>query len=143
MDVKETATASALRAACHRVVRRLNATADAVDLTAVQRGMMAELDLAGELSSADLARKELVSPQAANVAVAELLERGLVVRRTDPDDGRRRLVSLTDQGRTLIHGVRDDKNTWLAQRIESELTPKERKVLREAAALMQRLVDES
>lgn len=140
MDTTATATASAVRQAAHRLVRRLNATADRSGLTAAQRGMLAGLDVAGELTSADLARAEMVSPQAANVAVADLVARGLVVRRNDPSDGRRRLLALTGEGRAAIHAVRDDKEAWLAQRITDELDDEERTVLLRAAGLVQRLL---
>lgn len=134
------AIASDLRAVSHRLVRRLNGTATADGLAPAQRSMLAHLDLAGELTSADLARREVVTPQAANLAVTDLLRRGLVTRRTDPDDGRRRLLSLTGAGRDLIHAVREDKNTWLARRIEAELTADEQRLLGQAVALLERLV---
>ncbi|GAB3587703.1 MarR family transcriptional regulator [Calidifontibacter terrae] len=131
--------ASELRAASQRLVRRLAANTRADGLSPTQLGMLAQLDLQGELTGADLARREAISPQASNVATTDLLRRGLLGRRQDDSDRRRQLLSLTDEGRRLIHTVRDDKNTWLGRRLEADFTAEERRTLEQAVHLMHRL----
>ena len=42
---------------------------------------------------------------AATVAVNDLEDRGLVVRRTDPTNRRCKVVSLTDAGRAMVHEI--------------------------------------
>lgn len=132
--------ASSLRVVNYRLLRRFNAAARDEDLTHLQRAMLANLDLEDKLTSAELSRRELVTPQAVNLAINELTRRGLVTRCGDPRDGRRQLLSLTDEGRTLIHAIRDEKNSWLSERIESELTSAEQQQLADAVALLQRVV---
>ena len=136
-------TADALRSASQRLVRRLHHSSERQGLAPLQRALLANLDVAGELTGAELARREGVTPQAANLTVAALLKQGLISVRPDPEDGRRRLLSLTAAGRKTIHTVRDDKNTWLSRRIAEELTPAERRQLDAAITLLNRLVDGS
>lgn len=50
------------------------------------------------LSNAHLARRTFVSPQAAHTVSKELLDRGLIERRSHPSNARLRLVQLTDAG---------------------------------------------
>jgi DNA-binding MarR family transcriptional regulator len=64
---------------------------------------------------------------------------GLVVRRPDPEDGRKALVSLTAGGAKLITEARRGKHAWLQQAMSEALTPEERQLLLRAGDLMQRL----
>jgi DNA-binding MarR family transcriptional regulator len=73
--------------------------------------------------------------------VRELEERGLVVRRPDPDDGRRAFVELTDAGLAALEADRAHRDGWLAGALERELTARERALLAEAAPLLRRLAD--
>jgi DNA-binding MarR family transcriptional regulator len=54
------------------------------------------------LSPGDLARAMVLSPAATTNRIQRLEERGLVVRRPDPEDGRFGVVELTDAGRRLV-----------------------------------------
>lgn len=54
------------------------------------------------LSNAQLARRSLVTPQAMNEIVAQLLERELVVRQVDPSHNRVLQTRLTARGERLI-----------------------------------------
>jgi DNA-binding MarR family transcriptional regulator len=53
----------------------------------------------------DLARVLGVTQQAASKQVADLERRGLVRRRDDPEDGRARLVELSDAGRLAVEAA--------------------------------------
>jgi DNA-binding MarR family transcriptional regulator len=69
----------------------------------------------GALRMTDLADRVLLSPSGLTRLVDRLVARGLVERRTDPDDGRVALASLTDAGRfevrraarTHLRGIRE------------------------------------
>ncbi|WP_223690797.1 MarR family winged helix-turn-helix transcriptional regulator [Leifsonia poae] len=56
----------------------------------------------GPLTQKALAEAALTDAPAATVAVNELVRRGLVVRSAHPDDGRVRLVSLTEAGEAML-----------------------------------------
>jgi len=71
--------------------------------------------------------------------LAVLEERGLVLRRPHPTDGRQALVELTGAGRELLHHEVLAREAWLARRL-AELTDDERATLRAASAVIDRLV---
>jgi DNA-binding MarR family transcriptional regulator len=85
------------------------------------------------LSNAQLARRSLITPQAANEVLARLEERKLVRRSAEPAHGRVRPAALTAAGRRLL--TRADA---AADAVEREmlvgLTAAERKALRSALA---------
>lgn len=54
------------------------------------------------LTTAALARSSFVTPQAMSDIVTALEQRGLIRRHPDPGHGRRRLISLTDAGATVL-----------------------------------------
>jgi DNA-binding MarR family transcriptional regulator len=80
------------------------------------------------LSGAELARRLLVTPQAAQLALAALEDRGLVERRPDANHGRIVRTYLTDEGRQVV-----DDCMVLGLRAEDQflavLTAEERKTL--------------
>ena len=45
--------------------------------------------------------------------VSTLVDRGVVTRGSDPDDGRAQALTLTDEGRALLHALRDGRDRWL------------------------------
>ncbi len=45
--------------------------------------------------------------------VSSLVDLGFVTRGPDPDDGRAQALTLTAEGRDLLHGIRDDRDRWL------------------------------
>jgi DNA-binding MarR family transcriptional regulator len=45
--------------------------------------------------------------------VSTLVELGFVMRGPDPDDGRAQALTLTDEGRALLHAIRNDRDRWL------------------------------
>ena len=59
---------------------------------------MGRLDTHGPMTTAELARAEMVKPQSMGTLLAELEQDGLVRRQPHPTDGRQILFSLTDAG---------------------------------------------
>jgi DNA-binding MarR family transcriptional regulator len=93
------------------------------------------------MTTADLARKEFMTPQSMGASVAELEEHGLVSRADDPSDGRRKLASITREGsRTLAEG-RARRRTWLLRAIETELDVPEQRRLLVALELLRRVTE--
>jgi DNA-binding MarR family transcriptional regulator len=58
------------------------------------------------LTQRDLAELLHVDAPAASVIVADLVERGLATRRPHPDDGRAKIVEITEAGRAWMDEVR-------------------------------------
>jgi DNA-binding MarR family transcriptional regulator len=81
---------------------RIDELVESLDLTAVQYTALSVLSGNRGMTSAQLARRSFVSPQAANEMVAGLERRGLIKRKADRDGGRALWIFPTARGeRTL------------------------------------------
>jgi DNA-binding MarR family transcriptional regulator len=76
----------------------------------------------GPINITDLARQLRISKQGAAQIVDDMERRSLVARRPDPDDGRARLVHLTDEGRRALVAARRFHADYEA-RLEKALGP--------------------
>ena len=79
------------------------------------------------LPLARLAERLDVSKQAAQQTVDEMAGAGLLARRADPADGRRKLIALTDEGRRVRATALDVSAT-----LEAELGRRSARALRRA-----------
>ena len=134
----DTALASALRLSVMRLARRLRSERADTALTLSQLAALATLDRSGPLTPGELAALERVRPPQATRLVASLVAAGLVDRADHPTDGRQVLLSLSPDGAALVREDRRRRDAWLAQRLRA-LDPEDRRVLREAAAVLDRL----
>jgi DNA-binding MarR family transcriptional regulator len=81
----------------------------------------------GPTSVKDLAARLEVAPTTVSLMVSDLQRQGVVDRRSDPGDGRRSIVSLTEDPST-----REAVDTWLAsgarawRKVFDDLSPQER-----------------
>src|SRR3984957_12925771 len=96
-----------------QLTRRLRAVSNTRELTWSQVAIMARLEEAGPLTTADLARAESVKPQSMGGTLAAMEEEGLVERQPHPTDGRQILYALTDEGRDAKKKVSWAKGDWL------------------------------
>src|SRR4051794_807376 len=133
-----TLLAHEVREAIGRLVRRLRAEPGPPIHVLAVLGM---LDRHGPAGVSDLAAAQRMRPQSMAQTVREMESGGLVTRRPDPADGRRALVELTSEGRRMIGASRAAREDWLAQALERELDARERALLRDALAVLQRLAD--
>lgn len=86
------------------------------------------------LSNAQLARRSLITPQAANEVLARLEERKLVRRGADPAHGRVRPAAVTAAGRRLLE--RADTAVDIVEReMLAGLRGEDKRMLREGLAL--------
>ena len=128
-----------LRVAVSRLRRRLVDVADTHELTPSQLSVLSRLGKEGPASASDLAAAEQIRPQSVAATLAVLEERALVIRRPDPGDGRRQLVSLSPAGTALFDDRRRHGEEWLSRALEERLTESERQTVIDAAALLERL----
>jgi len=128
-----------LRVAVSRLRRRLVDVADTHELTPSQLSVLSRLGKEGPASASDLAAAERIRPQSVAATLAVLEERALFIRRPDPGDGRRQLVSLSPAGTALFDDRRRHGEEWLSRALEERLTESERQTVIDAAALLERL----
>lgn len=140
--VSESAARAAreVRVVYSRLRRRMRETYDPGDLTPSQTSVLSRLDKDGEASVSDLAAVERVRHQSVAATVGVLVERGLVARRPDPEDGRRQLVFVTDSGHAFLEDRRRAGEGWLTRALEDQCTEEERRTLLDATALLERIV---
>ncbi len=94
------------------LVRRLRTTHDG--LTHPSLSALASVIRAGAVRPGDLARSEGIGAPGATRVLADLEQRGLVVRAADPDDGRSTLFGPTPAGRAAIAAARRERASALA-----------------------------
>jgi DNA-binding MarR family transcriptional regulator len=131
--------ASALRVSIMRLSRRLRNERDPeADPSPNQLAVLGTLWRHGAVTIGDLAAAEKVQPPSMTRTVNSLYESGLISRSPHPSDKRSILVDLTDSGHAVIEESRRRKEAWLDRQL-STLTPAERKILRDAAPLLELL----
>jgi DNA-binding MarR family transcriptional regulator len=126
-----------LLAVTGQLTRRLRAVSNTRELTWSQVAIMARLEEAGPLTTADLARAESVKPQSMGGTLAAMEEEGLVERQPHPTDGRQILYALTDEGREARRKVSLAKREWLLAAI-AQLSLAEQKTLLAAVDIIRR-----
>jgi DNA-binding MarR family transcriptional regulator len=120
-----------------QLTRRLRAVSNTRELTWSQVAIMARLEEAGPLTTADLARAESVKPQSMGGTLAAMEEEGLVERQPHPTDGRQILYALTDEGLEAKRKVSLAKREWLLAAI-AQLSLAEQKTLLAAVDIIRR-----
>jgi len=137
--VDTTRLASELRIVLGQLMRRLRAEHR---FSLSQGAVLGRLDREGTKSIGDLAVAERVRPQSMTQTISDLESEGLIARRADPEDGRRILVELTEQGRRTLAADRRQREGWLARAIAEDLSVSEQRVLIQALALLRRLAED-
>lgn len=132
------AAASELRIAIFRLARRMR-TQRAVDsMSDGQFAVLAALWMHGPHTLGDLAERERVSSPSMNRTVNCLQESGYVMRSADESDGRKVVISLTDDGRAVVTETARRRDAWVETALD-ELSPDEREILSRAAEIMDRM----
>lgn len=80
------------------------------------------LDEFGEQSITQLAEADRSSQPAMSGTVSTLIDNGWVSRHTDPNDARRSVIALTDDGRRTLTGFRRELGRALADRLRAQDT---------------------
>jgi DNA-binding MarR family transcriptional regulator len=133
--------ATALRISVSRLARRLRVERQAEGLASLsdtQLAALAVLDTHAAMTPGELAEHEKVQPPSMTRVIAVLEERGLVMRAPHLTDRRQVVLTVTEDGRTLVGQARRRRDAWLAKRLK-ELTQEERALLRAAAPVLEKL----
>jgi len=128
-----------LRLAVMRLARRLRQQTEG-EITASQLSALFSVSRLGPLTLGALAAVERVRPPTMTRIVGHLEAAGLLVRRPAPADRRSAEVELSPSGRELLDRSRTRKDAYLAERLAT-LGPAEVAVLRQAAAVLERLLE--
>ena len=105
-----------------------------------QHAVLKRLEKGGPATTADLARAELMTPQAMGELVGALEDAGHLARREDPEDARRRIVTLSPSGRKVLAANREARNRWLANLVAETFEAEEQRTIAAALALLGKLL---
>lgn len=133
--------ATRLRISIGTFRRRSHEALSEGDLTGPQLTALSRLERLGAVTTAELARREQITPQSMGATVAVLEGRGLLARAADPADGRRWLLTVTDAGRAVLSSERSAVAETMAAAMAAFFTAEEIATLDAAAPLIERLAD--
>ena len=134
-------TATRLRVCVGAFRRRTQEAVSEGDLSVPQLTALSRLDRLGPSTTAELARREQITPQAMGATVAGLEKRDLVVRQPDSVDGRRMILSLTPAGQAAVTSGRSVIVDRIAGALAESFTDEEIAALDTAARLLERLAE--
>ena len=130
--------ANAVRTTCQQVSRRVRFEANP-ELAPHHAGVLFKL-LDGSRTPSELADLERVAAPSMTRTVNCLVERGLVSLSGNPNDGRSKLVSLTDAGQDALEQTVRARDDWMMQRLAG-LSEADQEVLRAATEVLNRVLD--
>ena len=138
------AEARALRLAVGRVARGIRRlfVEGGEGLAFLELGILDRLDRTGPCSPGALSDNEGVTGPAIAGTLRHLESLGLVQRSQDPADGRRTIVTLTEQGRRSLRERDSSVLRRLNEVLEGRLDPSERDSLAAAVRLLERIAPE-
>jgi len=128
-----------LRISLLRTARKLRATKSNDELSDGQFSVLAHLLVNGPRTPGELAEAEHVRPPSMTRTIGVLADAGLVDRTDHPVDGRQVLISVSEAGRRTVEETRRQRAAWLSRRL-ADLTPDQRAVLAEAAAILRTVI---
>jgi DNA-binding MarR family transcriptional regulator len=106
-----------LRAVIGRLSRLLNASVSDVGLTPTQLSVLGSVVRRGPIGVGELADLEGINPTMLSRIVGKLCEAELILRVTDPGDGRAVRLQTTDAGAQLHRRAQDQRASLLSERL--------------------------
>jgi DNA-binding MarR family transcriptional regulator len=134
-------TASRLRVAVGALKRRVREASAEGELSIPQLTALSRIDRLGPVTTAGLARREQISPQAMGATIASLEKLGLVARSADAADGRLSILGLTPEGLAAVRSGRNAVVDRIVAVLDESFTDEETEILAAAAPLIERLAD--
>ena len=110
-------------------------------LSELRLAVLIQLRDSGPSTAAALAEAEHVSQQAIAQCLTALKSEDLVSASADPNDRRKVLTGLSDNGRELLNSIRASRDIWLNRAIDAAIAPTERDDLHKMVELLERLAD--
>jgi DNA-binding MarR family transcriptional regulator len=131
--------AVALQLSIGLFLRRLRQVQAEGGLTLPEASVLKRLAQGGPTTVTALARAEQISVQSVGATLGALEARGLLERRSDPGDGRRAILSVTEAGQRALGDKHDARTELLASALSTGFSAAELRQLMAAAPLIERL----
>jgi DNA-binding MarR family transcriptional regulator len=141
-EQKDILLASELRTVVTRLTKKMRKkSSTALQLSLTERSTVALLDQYGELLPNELAAMEKITTQSMSQILNKLLLLGLIKRRISEIDKRKAIITLSDEGRTLLYQVRYEREEWLNRALDATCTSEEKALIKKAIGPLTKLVD--
>ncbi|MEA2283940.1 MAG: hypothetical protein QOK21_4547 [Solirubrobacteraceae bacterium] len=134
------ATAAAVHLAISLFTRRAREGGSG-ELSLPERTVLSRLDRNGPDTAASLARWEGISPQSMGATLTALQSRGFVRRAPDPTDGRRVILTISEEGVSVVRARRGELTDRIAATLDKRFTSDEVELIGSAAPLIERLAE--
>ncbi len=131
--------AAALQISIGLCLRRLRHVQADDELTLPEASALKRLERGGPKTVTALAKEEQISVQSIGATLAGLQTRGLLERRPDPADGRRRVLVITEAGRTALGDKNNARTEQMVKALSVGFTQAELRHLMASAPLIERL----
>jgi DNA-binding MarR family transcriptional regulator len=129
-----------LATSLERLIAWVRQSRDTTDLSVSSISALSRLEDVGSLRITELARRESLSQPGLTTLINRLEEAGLVIRGSDPTDGRAVLVSITAAGVEKLREHRAARTRRIADRF-GQLDPADQRSLLDATAALGRLAE--
>lgn len=121
------------------LVRRMRQIPAEGDLSLPETSVLRRLERGGPATVTALAKAEQISVQSIGSTLAALERRGMIERHSDPADGRRAVMHITQAGLTAMNDKRNARIDRLARALSDGFAADELAQLKAAAPLIERL----
>lgn len=140
-DKNDLIIAGEVRMAVSRLLRQFRKQVKHYPVSMTEQTTLVLIDQYGEILPSELAALEKMTAQSMSQILNRLSLLGYIHRQTAPGDKRKVLISLSKEGKEVLTAMRHMRAEWLAAAMSRLLTAEEKKILRQAAGILQRLAD--
>ncbi|NDV94602.1 MarR family transcriptional regulator [Dysgonomonas sp. 521] len=95
----------------------------------------------GNLLPSELAGLTKVKPQSMSSILDKFEKQKYIRRIPSKEDKRKTYISLTNTGKKVVERTRYERDNWLTKNIDKNLTDKEKKTLKKAIEILNRLAE--
>lgn len=110
-------------------------------LAAIPAAVLDLLDANGPMTTADLASSRGVRHQTMAATVKDLVAAGFLATTTDPGDARKKILTLTEDGKNALDADRRQRVGVLARALDESLSKDDQRVLEQALNLIDRITE--
>src|ERR1700751_4465928 len=139
VEQEATEVAAALYLTVGLFKRRLRQTPAEGELSLPESSALRRLERGGPATVTALAKAEQISVQSMGATLQTLEARRLIKRQSDPADGRRAVMSVTEAGLSALSDKRSARIAQLTRALAAGFTPEGMPQLVTAAPLIERL----
>lgn len=140
-DKHDLAVAAEIRIAVSRILRQFRKQVVNFPVSMTEQTTLALLDQHQQLLPSELAAMEKITAQSMSQVLNNLHHLGYIHKEGAAHDKRKVYVSLSKKGLEVLNSIRTKRNEWLANAMAKLLTTEEKKILKQSAAILQRLAD--